>query len=360
MPTLETPPELDPAATPPKLTAGRYGALDHSEIVHLLSTLDDEVARSRFRESIYISLIICLALAWLALYGPRVLFHQGRLVAATQQQSPNKLTYLEVPPDLPKSKPPKVPQIIADQSHQAQTPHPVDRQLTPEQLEAMRRAGTPSRPQPQPKPLPATPQPQQQSPQPAPPTPQPQPPRPQPQQPQLSNIPEAPRPSQQAQNQSRPNFSTPSNSRDSISQAERNALSQHGQGGDNGQNAPRSHSGAKGQVEILSDTLGVDFGPYLARLKRNTLIAWEPLLPEETRAPLYKSGETLIRFTIQPNGVVSAMHLDDSTHDRAIDKSAWGSITSQGQLEPLPATFKGPVLELRFHYFVGPAAESAQ
>ena len=116
----------------------------------------------------------------------------------------------------------------------------------------------------------------------------------------------------------------------------------------------------KAQVEILSDTLGVDFGPYIRRLVRSTQGSWEPLIPEECRSPLYKTGETLIRFTIQPNGVVSAMHLDDSTHDTAINKSAWGSLTSQGQLEPLPSTFKGPNLELRFHFIIGPAGNQAE
>ncbi len=37
-------------------------------------------ARARFRESIYISFIFCVALAWLICYGPQVLFHQPRLI----------------------------------------------------------------------------------------------------------------------------------------------------------------------------------------------------------------------------------------------------------------------------------------
>ncbi|MDP9038905.1 MAG: hypothetical protein M3O02_06460, partial [Acidobacteriota bacterium] len=54
----------------------RYAALDDHELIHLLDSLDDETARARFRESIYISVIICMAVAWFLLYGPRILFHQ--------------------------------------------------------------------------------------------------------------------------------------------------------------------------------------------------------------------------------------------------------------------------------------------
>ena len=54
------------------------------------------------------------------------------------------------------------------------------------------------------------------------------------------------------------------------------------------------------------------------------------------------------------------MHLDDSTRDQAIDRAAWGSITSQGQLQPLPATFKGPNLELRISFNIVREGSSAQ
>jgi TonB family protein len=76
------------------------------------------------------------------------------------------------------------------------------------------------------------------------------------------------------------------------------------------------------------------------------------LIPEETRPPLNKEGSTLIRFTINKDGTVSAMHLDDSTHDQAIDRAAWGSITGVGQMPPLPKNFNGPNLELRIDFII--------
>jgi len=111
-------------------------------------------------------------------------------------------------------------------------------------------------------------------------------------------------------------------------------------------------TGVGSGAEILSDTQGVDFQPYLGRIIRLIYQQWIPLLPEETRPPLNKQGATMIRFTINPDGTVAAMHLDGSTHDVALDKAAWGSITGVGQFPPLPKQFHGPNLELRIHYSV--------
>jgi TonB family protein len=103
-------------------------------------------------------------------------------------------------------------------------------------------------------------------------------------------------------------------------------------------------------VEILTDTQGVDFGPYvrkaLAIIKKN----WIPLIPEEARPPANMQGETLIRFSILPDGKISAMHLDGSSQHTNIDRAAWGAITGVGQFPPLPTEFKGPYLELRIDF----------
>jgi TonB family protein len=110
-------------------------------------------------------------------------------------------------------------------------------------------------------------------------------------------------------------------------------------------------------VDILSDTMGVDFNPYLRRILHDIYVTWLPLIPEEARPPLNKQGETLIRFTILPDGRIGAMRLDGSTQDQALDRAAWGSITGVGQFPPLPKEFHGPNLELRIHYLVNKRPE---
>ena len=101
----------------------------------------------------------------------------------------------------------------------------------------------------------------------------------------------------------------------------------------------------------------MNFNPYLRRLLADIYRNWLPLIPEEAKPPLSKQGETLIRFSILPDGRIGGMWLDGSTHDDAINRSAWGSITSEGQFPALPSQFHGPNLELRIHYYVNKQPE---
>jgi outer membrane biosynthesis protein TonB len=341
MPSLETPPISVPPNPPAKVRTGRYGELEQHELIHLLDSLDDERSRARFRESIYISIFFYLFVAWFLFYGPHVLFHQPRLISPADvlKERDKQLTFLDAPKDLSKSLPPKSNKVISDKDRMQQTTRPTLDKKTLEQLEAMRKAGAPAPPAPAPQTQP-TPQPQAQ--QPPPPTPLPQHP---PQQP--TQLADAPKPAP-----TRPNFGNPNQSAgDVVRQAAEQAARNHGQGGDYGAGAPDAHQGANTGYEVLSDTMGVDFGPYIRRILGDIKRNWIPLIPEEARPPLNKQGETLIRFTILPDGRIAAMNLDGSSQDVAIDRACWGGITGVGQFPPLPANFKGQNLELRVEFF---------
>jgi outer membrane biosynthesis protein TonB len=335
MPSLETPPSSAPPNPPIKVRTSRFGELNEHELIHLLDSLDDERSKARFRESIYISIFFYLVVAWFLFYGPRVLLHQPRLISPTDvlRDRDKQLTFLDAPKDLSKS-------LSKSSRGGAKTsPQPTSRptldKKTLEQLKA-------SAPMP-PAPAPQAPTPPVQVQQPPPPAPLPQHPVQQPQQ-----LADAPKPAP-----TRPNFGNPSQSAgDAIRQAADQAARSHGQGGDYGAGAPAGHSGANTGVEVLSDTMGVDFNPYLRRILADIRRTWLPLIPEEARPPLNKQGETLIRFTILPDGRIAAMNLDGSNQDTAIDRAAWGGITGVGQFPPLPASFKGPLLELRIDFLV--------
>jgi TonB family protein len=109
-------------------------------------------------------------------------------------------------------------------------------------------------------------------------------------------------------------------------------------------------------TDILSDTQGVDFAPYLKKTSQTIKGTWLPLLPDEAQLPFNQQSETIIRFTISPDGKISAMHLDGGSHQVKFDRAAWGAITSVGQFSPLPANFHGPDLELRIHFRVNSPA----
>jgi TonB family protein len=344
MPSLETPPSSSPSGPPVKVRTGRFGELEEHEIIHLLDSLDDERAKARFREAIYISVIIYLALGWFVLYGPRVLFHQPRLINPMDVlKDRDKMTYLNMPKEVTKKIPHKPTDVISDKDNTQQTTRPTLDKKTLEQLQAMRKAGPPAPTE-------------------APPTPQPPQQQPAPQQQAQQSLPPAPAPAPQQQARvdtptpqpptpQRPNFGNQNQSAgEALRQAARQAAQNRG-GGDYGAGVPVAHQGINTGVDVLSDTMGVDFGPYLNKVIREIYTNWIPLIPEEARPPLNKSGETLIRFTILPNGTVGGMHLDGSTHDDALNRAAWGSVNGQ-QFPPLPPEFKGPLLELRIHYMV--------
>lgn len=343
MPPTETPPnpptsapEEQSAPLPVKISTRRFGELDHSELVHLLDSLEGDQSKSRFRESIYISIIFYLLLAWLLVYGPKYIFHQGTLVpTAASIREKERMTEMALNRDL-QNIPPKP----------VKPPPKLDKKVI-EQLQAMQRASeaakavkspapTPAA-TPAPAPLPTQALPATQSQLPSAPILQPQPR-------QQAAIPDSPMPSAPA----------PQSPGQSIADAIRSAGQARLGGGrqSEGTGARVGQQGAGTGVEILSDTRGVDFTDYIKRLLRMVKGAWLPLIPEECYPPLNKEGTTLIRFTIEPNGIVSAMHLDDSTHDRAIDKAAWGAITGVGQFAPLPKEYKGPNLELRIQFII--------
>jgi TonB family protein len=58
-----------------------------------------------------------------------------------------------------------------------------------------------------------------------------------------------------------------------------------------------------------------------------------------------------IRYKIQPNGQVmnGSLVQEESSGDPALDRAAMGAITTS-VFPPLPVEFKGPYLEVRFHF----------
>ena len=355
MPTIETPPS-PPGNTPAETSArpsdapllkgrARYGGLEHHELLSLIDELDDERSRARMREGLWIALIVHLVVFWLLAYGPRVLFHQPQVKDPVQAIRERKdLAYLDMPPDALKPKP-KPSDIISNQNHTAQTRTPTLDKKTLEQLRAMQKAGRPEPP-------PAAPQPQAAPSAPAAP---PKPQAPAPQQP----LPTAPQPTQQALLEApkpaapaRPRISSGGGSiGEMIRQAARQAANGQGQYGNYGDNATPQHQGVASGLEVLSDTMGVDFGPYLERLHHDIQMNWEPLIPESARPPLLKQGVTGIRFIILPNGKIGDIKLESPSGDVSLDRAAWGGILGASPFPPLPAAFHGPMLELRCGFF---------
>jgi len=106
-----------------------------------------------------------------------------------------------------------------------------------------------------------------------------------------------------------------------------------------------------GGVEILSDTQGVDFKPWVKRWHQVTENTWNPLIPDEVKPPKLAKGMVAIRFKVRPDGRLmdGSMVLEGRSGDTSLDRAAWGAITGSSY-PPLPADFKGPFLELRAYF----------
>jgi len=113
----------------------------------------------------------------------------------------------------------------------------------------------------------------------------------------------------------------------------------------------RDGESTSGQMEILSDTMGVDFGPYLNHMLQIVRQNWYNLIPEMARPPVMKQGKVAIEFAILRDGSVAGMKLADSSDDVALDRAAWGSITTSSPFPALPAEFNGQYLALRLYYY---------
>ncbi len=347
MPTTEVPTSPPGRAPEPffKRKRSRYEELEPDELLHLIDRLEDERSRARRREGIWISFIAHLFLFWFLFYGPKFRSHQPHVVNPNNKQK--DLTFLNLPPDLEKQAKPRQQAPMSDKNRVAQSAKPTLDRKTLQQLEAMKRAGPPQPVAPQPTPQPPAPQPPAQQPpaqqaqaQPA--TP---PPPPANQQSLLNEPKPAPTPA------ARPSFDTgPQTAGEAIRQAERNAA-RGGGSGDYGQNAPSEHQAMQAGVDILSDTMGVDFGPYMKRVIGATYRSWLPIIPESARPPLDKQGRVGVRFKIYPDGSVKEMILEFPSGDVSLDRAAWGGIVGASPYPRLPKEFKGSFLELRFGFY---------
>jgi TonB family protein len=332
---------------------------------HLLLQLEDELERSRMREAAWISVMVHLLVVLLLINTTRLFPGlKGPIIASAADLMKNQqLTYLDLPPDLQKEppKPPPDAKVLSDKNRIAESRHP---QLDKKTLEELRKAGppgmqAPQSPAQQAQAAPSGQQPGQQ-------TPQQQ--QGQQQQMAMNNQPvlQDPRLAVPNQGSSKPtvDFRSMMSAGQQINQAA-NAVAMGrtapsvgfggtvGGGGDYG--AGRGGAArVQGNLEVLSDTQGVDFGPYLSRVLQAVRMNWYNIIPEAARPPLLKRGKVSIQFVILPDGKVSGLQLVGGSGDVSLDRAAWGGITASDPFSPLPKEFHGPYLALRFHFYYNP------
>ena len=125
-------------------------------------------------------------------------------------------------------------------------------------------------------------------------------------------------------------------------------------GGDYGSNRLQPNTNVRGDVDILSDTMGVDFGPYLQKVLFEIKRHWYDLIPEVARPPIMKRGKLTVEFAINKDGSVAGLRYVQTSGDIALDRPAYGSITASDPFPRLPGEFKGNYIALRIRFYYNP------
>jgi TonB family protein len=323
---------------------------DAARVPHLLIQLQDDLARSRRREAAWISIIVHLVLivllAKMDFFEKYLPWHS--VVAVKRSSNTKDLTFLELPPDLQKLQTKPNTNIASDKNRTAMTRHPnLDVKELRKSL-ATPPAGVPGSG------APAMPQQQQQSP------------------PAMAQN-QSSQSQQQTPNQQIAQLQTPAkpnvdafkkfggsmSAGSAIQEAARGSKAtggQQGTGGDFGLG-----TGAKGRqmgnLDVLSDTMGVDFGPYLQRVLHDVKQNWYNAIPESAQM---KKGKLSIEFAITKDGRVAGMKLAATSGDVPLDRAAWAGITASDPFPPLPTEFGGQYLALRFTFFYNPSKEDLE
>ena len=323
---------------------------DDARVPHLLIQLQDDLSRSRRREAAWISIIVHLILLfvlykieWFEKLLPR------HPVVALNMANGKDVTFLELPPDMQKLQQKSRSNIISDKDRAAMTRHP---ELDPKELRKALATPPPGRPG-----LSGPPAPQQ-APSQTPPAVAQNQPQQQPQSnQQIAQLPTAAKPN--IANEFK-KYASPMSAGSAIDEAARAAARPgggvQGNGGDFGLGTG-AHGRQLGNLEILSDTQGVDFGPYLQRVLHDVKINWYSLIPESAQM---KHGSLAIEFAITKDGKIADMHLTTSSGDIPLDRAAWGGIVASNPFPPLPTDFSGPYLALRFRFFYNPTKEELE
>jgi TonB family protein len=101
--------------------------------------------------------------------------------------------------------------------------------------------------------------------------------------------------------------------------------------------------------EVLSDSMGVDFAPYLhQRVLPALRQSWRSVVRQKGLSPS-TVWKIVAEFTILKDGTLKDLKLAESSGDPAADEGTLDAINSSAPFAPLPAEFKGESLALRCH-----------
>jgi TonB family protein len=116
-----------------------------------------------------------------------------------------------------------------------------------------------------------------------------------------------------------------------------------------GPGMPSRGPGQIGGAQVISDTQGVDFNPYLQRIVVDIQRNWKAVFPEIAR--MGKRGRVMLIFEIMRDGAINKVYLKESSASDPLDKAAFAGLMASSPFPPLPNEFKGPMVRLQLGFF---------
>jgi TonB family protein len=280
---------------------------------------------------------------------------QVRELAPQEAIKDRELTYLELPPSLKQEPPKSGTDIISDENRRATTRDPIHIEKPREIISSATAPGAPG-----PLAMPAIKQPpapgNKGSSEAAQGTPMPQLPTKSGKDASESPLAKLEAPDIGSSGKPGSNWSGALSAGSVIQQATKAAAESRARGaaGDFGEIPDLQPNAARGDLEMLSDTLGVDFAPYMQRLNRPIKINWSNAMPESVNAPLRKSGLVILDFVVSRSGKVEGLRMVHSSGDVALDRAAWAAITASNPFPQLPPNFRADSFAFRVRFYYNP------
>jgi TonB family protein len=315
---------------------------------HLLLEMEQEAARWRRRTMFLLSVILHALLVTVLMVSPELLRRGAQMMGVrVEPVEPRERTFLWIPPDVLKrmQEPPPDTDILSDKDRRAQGHSPIINPFGKHMPFSQGNTPLPeiaggAPPLPPPGTAPAPP-------------------------PGGSNVPPPPPAENKQESQLRLTDVPPAGSggnsqlrlpstspgdaiRQSLEAAARGRAAGPGEGTGDSLSQFRNFDpnfSTEGPV-ILSDTRGVDFGPYLARVVWNVRRNWYAVIPVTAR--LGTKGRVAIVFEILKDGSVPELRLVASSGSDPLDRAAIAAIRASNPFPPLPEEFTGQHLVLQF------------
>jgi TonB family protein len=341
-----TPPE--PGSDPQLSLFGETPGTAEEAIPHLLPDLDEPRHARILRRTFIASLALHVALILLLVLNPDLINLGSPRIVPIPPEEKQVTMLLEPPPERPRLQEPPMPKTLPraegarDSNLEKLAPPPPTRAIEPQQPPSPP-PGPPNREQPAPRQMepigiPKFPEVAKVPPK---------------QEPSLENLPK-PKEQPSAEAQLRlPELAPASRGTDAIL---RDLAKQHAEGGGNGLGGgvtvnpdPNNPNFNLPGPQILSDTMGVDFDPYLLRVYLIVRRNWDSVIPEIAR--LGRKGRVVLQFNIRKNGTVVDLNLMSGSGTGSMDAAALSSIQLSNPFPPLPPEFPGNDILLRFGYY---------